>query len=195
MGKGTKSGAGGDQEWACRMYSKTTTDDPPRPQRTSFYVFNPQGGLGIGSYVPGPVALQEWRLIVGVVDQTHTYIYRDGQRTGCDTYRGPATDGCPIMRDPPTGPQVVINPLGGLAPLRIGTQNKASFFQGGITRVRIWGRALTPDEILALYLTDTAPRDWLVAEFLLDRNTDTQAVDTAYENHGTLFGGAKWAVQ
>jgi Concanavalin A-like lectin/glucanases superfamily len=195
MGKGTTSGPGGDQEWACRMYSKTTTDKPPRPQRTSFYVFNPQGHLGVGSYVPGPVGLQEWRLIVGMADLTHTYMYRNGERTDCDTYRGPETDGCSITRDPRTGQQVVINPLGGSAPLRIGTQSRASFFQGGITRVRIWGRVLTDDEILALYQTDAAPRDWLVAEFLLDKDTGTQAVDTAYENHGVISGGATWAVQ
>jgi hypothetical protein len=195
IGKGTRSGPRGDQEWACRMYSKTTTDNPPRPQRTSFYVFNPQGHLGVGSYVPGPVGPHEWRLIVGVADRTHTYMYRDGQRIDCDTYRGPATDGCSIMLDPHTGKQVVINPLGGDAPLRIGTRDKASFFQGGITRVRIWGRALTPDEIRALYEIDAAPRDWLVAEFLLNQAAGTQATDTAYENHGVISGGARWAVQ
>ena len=45
IGKGTRSGPRGDQEWACRMYSKTTTDNPPRPQRTSFYVFGPNPTL------------------------------------------------------------------------------------------------------------------------------------------------------
>jgi hypothetical protein len=162
---------------------------------TEHYVFNPQGHLGVGSYVSGPVGLREWRLIVGVADTTYTYMYRDGQRTDCDTYRGPATNGCSIMLDPKTDQQVVINPLGGNAPIRIGTQDKASFFQGGITRVRIWGRALTPEEIMALYESDTAPRDWLVAEFLLNQQNGTQATDTAYENHGMIYGGATWAVQ
>jgi hypothetical protein len=191
MGKGTKSGQGGDQEWAHRMYSTVNAEN--RPQRTSFYVFNPQGGLGVGSHVQEAVAIGEWRLIVGVADETHTYLYRDGEQIDCDTYRGPATDGCSIQTS--QGQQVVINPLGGGAPLRIGTQSKASFFQGGITRVRIWGRVLTPDEIMAIYQSDDAPRDWLVAEFLLDQDTGTQAPDTAYENHGALFGGATWAVQ
>jgi hypothetical protein len=193
MGKGNKSGSHGDQEWVCRMYSATTTDDPPRPQRTSFYVFNPQSGLGVGSFVPGPVSLGEWRLIVGVADETRTRMYRNGELVDCDTYRGPAAQGCSIMTH--DGKQVVINPLGGSAPLRIGTQDKVSFFQGGITRVRIWGRALTPDEITALYDADTAPRDWLVAEFLLNQNTKMQAMDSAYENHGVIHGGATWAVQ
>jgi hypothetical protein len=191
MGKGTKSHQGGDQEWALRMYSKVNTEH--RPQRTSFYVFNPQGGLGVGSHVQEDVAIGQWRLIVGVADETHTYLYRNGKRIDCDTYRGPATDGCSIMTS--HGRQVVINPLGGNAPLRIGTQSKASFFQGGISRVRIWGRVLTPDEILAVYQSDDAPRDWLVGEFLLNKDTGTQAMDTAYENNGLLFGGATWAVQ
>ena len=73
----------------------------------------------------------------------------------CDTYRGPATQGCSIQTH--DGQQVVINPLGGSAPLRIGTQDKISFFQGGITRVRIWGRALTPDEINAVYQSGYRP--------------------------------------
>jgi hypothetical protein len=187
----TQSGQGGDQEWAHRMYSTVNAEN--RPQRTSFYVFNPQGGLGVGSHVQEAVAIGEWRLIVGVADETHTYLYRDGEQIDCDTYRGPATDGCSIQTS--QGQQVVINPLGGGAPLRIGTQSKASFFQGGITRVRIWGRVLTPDEIMAIYQSDDAPRDWLVAEFLLDQDTGTQALDTAYENHGALFGGATWEVQ
>jgi hypothetical protein len=123
------------------------------------------------------VAIGEWRLIVGVADRTRTYLYRNGEQIDCDTYRGPATAGCSIQTS--HGQQVVINPLGGGAPLRIGTQSKASFFQGGISRVRIWGRVLTPDEIMAIYKSDEAPRDWLVAEFLLDQDSGTQALDTA----------------
>ena len=46
MGKGAQ----GQQEWVFRMYNETTTDNPPRPNRISFYVFNPLGGEGIGSH-------------------------------------------------------------------------------------------------------------------------------------------------
>jgi hypothetical protein len=52
MGKGEGSGSMGQQEWAFRMYNPDDTqEDPPRPNRISFYVFNLEGGLGVGSYV------------------------------------------------------------------------------------------------------------------------------------------------
>ena len=51
MGKGDA----GQQEWVLRMYSLDNTETPPRPNRISFYVFNPQGGLGVGSHFQDPV--------------------------------------------------------------------------------------------------------------------------------------------
>ncbi|MFI5459446.1 MAG: hypothetical protein ACHRXM_28815 [Isosphaerales bacterium] len=102
MGKGNSYGATGDQEWTCRMYSFTTTDSPPRPNRTS------------------------------------------------------------------------------------------SYFQGGLSRVRIWGRALGAAEIAGLFAVDTVPRDKLVAEFLLNADTGAAAIDTALGNNGTI-NGASWA--
>src|SRR5579872_4477627 len=36
LGKGSK----GQYEWAFRMYNLTNTENPPRPNRISFYVFN-----------------------------------------------------------------------------------------------------------------------------------------------------------
>jgi hypothetical protein len=39
-------GDSGQQEWAFRMYNRdNTTENPPRPNRSSVYVFNPDGGL------------------------------------------------------------------------------------------------------------------------------------------------------
>src|SRR5262249_11356545 len=52
LGKGEGAGPGGVQEWTFRMYNRDgTQESPPRPNRISFYVFNPEGGLGVGSYV------------------------------------------------------------------------------------------------------------------------------------------------
>ena len=59
---------------------------------------------------------------------------------------------------------------------------------------RLWSRALAASEISALYATDTAPKEGLVGEFLLNVNTGTTAVDTAHENNGNIFNGA-WATQ
>ena len=46
LGKGERSGAEGNQEWTFRMYNHyDPLDSPSRPNRISFYLFNPQGGL------------------------------------------------------------------------------------------------------------------------------------------------------
>ena len=170
LGKGQGSGVDRAQEWVCRMYSlNTPSGASARPKRTSFYVFNPQGGLGVGSHVQPatPVPVGEWRLIVAMADRTKTHLYCNGEYVDCDTYRGPATCGCSTMtRD---GEQVVINPIHGPAPLRIGAQElNKSYFLGGIAKVRIWNRLLSPQEIRRLYAGDVAPRDWLAGEFLLN---------------------------
>lgn len=198
MGKGEGNHARGTQEWTCRMYSmKTPGVIPARPQRTSFYVFNPQGGLGVGSYVQKPVEIGTWRLIVGMADRTRTYLSCNGEPPCCSTYRGAATGGCPMMREQESGPQIVINPLRGPAPLRIGAQEIDAGngrFKGGIARVRLWNRLLTETEITALYQDDTAPRDWLAGEFLLNEGSGFEAQDTGYRNHGQIHG-ATWAIQ
>jgi len=48
LGKGTGFGNSGQQEWTFRMYD--FANDANRPNRISFYVFNPEGHLGVGSY-------------------------------------------------------------------------------------------------------------------------------------------------
>lgn len=97
LGKGDASGHDGNQEWTFRMYNHVDHfDTPPRPNRISFYLFNPQGGLGVGSYVQVPVIPGQWIHLVAVADSARTYLYRDGQFIRCDTYRGPAMGGCEI---------------------------------------------------------------------------------------------------
>jgi hypothetical protein len=191
MGKGDRSNQGGNREWAGRMYSYTTTNRTP-PNRISFYVHNPEGMLGVGSHVDRPVTPGEWLYIAGVVDASRTRMYRNGAFIDCDTYRGPGTPDCKIFA--PDGNQIVVNPMSGPAPLRIGTRDKKSFFLGGMTRVRIWGRVLSADEIRRLYESDDAPRDAIVAEFLLNADRGRQAADTAKGNDG-LIHDAAWATQ
>lgn len=78
--------------------------------------------------------------------------------------------------------------------MRLGTRDFNSFFEGGLSRLRIWNRALGADEITALHSTDTVPSDGLVAEFLLNADAGTIATDTARGNNGNPFG-ATWDVQ
>src|SRR5215831_10114803 len=175
MGKGEK----GKHEWVFRMYSQGNSEN--RGNRISFYVFNPQGGEGVGSYFQDPIVAGEWVHIVGVADDHRTYIYKNGQMRKCDQYRGSGDDGCgkhPIQVDPEPGP----------APLRIGTRDLKSFFKGEIREVRILNRALTASEISSLYSGRAVPQAGLVGEYML---TDGTARDSKGGRHGTIFG-ATW---
>jgi hypothetical protein len=114
LGKGDASGAGGNQEWTFPMYNRNDPlDTPPRPNRISFYLFNPQGGLGVGSFVQVRVRKGKWIHLVGVADSTRTYFYKDGQYIRCDTYSGPQQGPCEIhFLDPDKTIQLVITPQG-----------------------------------------------------------------------------------
>jgi hypothetical protein len=197
LGKGDASGVSGNEEWTFRMYNHSDPlDSPSRPNRISFYVFNPQGGLGVGSFVQVPIHKGRWIQVVGVANGAQTLFYKDGQYERCDTYSGPAQGQCEIHYQAPPNQnlQLVIEPQAGSAPLRLGTQNLGSFFEGGLSRVRLWNRALDATEIASLYSDDVAPGDGLVGEFLLNADTGATAVDSAKGNDGVVVG-AGWAVQ
>jgi hypothetical protein len=178
MGKGVS----GQQEWVFRMYNEQTTDPTPRPNRISFYVFNPGGGEGIGSYVQEPVQAGEWIHFVGVADGETTSIYKNGIFKRCDRYTG--TGPGPCHNHPP---DLWVTPVHGTAPLRIGTRDFASFFLGAIREVRLWSRALTAAEVGALF-GGSAPQDGLIAEYLLGQDI---ALDSAGSHNGVI-AGATW---
>jgi len=141
MGKGEP----GRHEWVFRMYSQ---NDPPthqRENRISFYVFNAAGGQGVGSYFQDPITPGQWIHVVAVVDGVRVNIYRDGQFRDSDVYAG------------------TITPENGDAPVRIGTRNFQSFFQGAVAEVRVWNRALPLKEVQQLYGSSQPPRDTFAA--------------------------------
>lgn len=177
MGKGEA----GRQEWVFRMYNLQNTETPERPNRISFYVFNPGPGKGVGSYFQEEVTAGEWIHVVGAADDQRTYIYRDGVFKRCDRYRGPADGDCQSH-------DLVIQPQHGTAPLRIGTRDFHSFFQGSIRDVRIWSRLLSDAEIAGLHAGDGVPQDGLVAEFRLNQDV---AVDGTGQHNGVIEG-ATW---
>jgi hypothetical protein len=204
LGKGQGSGPTGQEEWTFRMYSADNTVG--RENRISFYVFNSDGGLGVGSYFQEPIsAPDEWIHVVGVVDTNNqiTRIYKNGVLKHVDNYNGydgPLYQGffenlavqTQTMTDPHTGQQVpvVISPHHGNAPLRMGTRDLTSLLQGGLQGVRIWNRPLTTAEIAGLYAFQV-PADTLVAEYPLNADTGTAAVDTTGNHSGTITG-ATW---
>lgn len=181
MGKGER----GQQEWAWRMYSYANREKPPRPNRISFYLFNLDGGLGEGSYFQEPVRPKEWIHVTAVADQGTTTIYKNGEYMRCDEYNGPAGRGCQAHNER-------IHPSHGDGPLRLGTRDLKSFFQGGLSQVRIWNRALSGEEVRRLYRSNDVARQGLAAEFLLDEGQGEVAHDRA-GNHAGKVIGATWA--
>ncbi len=153
--------------------------------RISFYLFNLDGGLGEGSYFQEPVRPGEWIQVTAVAGEGTTAIYRNGEYVRCDEYSGPSGRGCQRHGER-------IHPRPGSAPLRLGTRDLHSFFQGGLSQVRIWNRALHPDEIRRLYKSNDVPRQGLAAEFLLNEGTGDVAHDTTGRHQGKVVG-ATWA--
>jgi len=171
LGKGDQSGAGGDQEWTFRMYSQVPGDD--RGNRISFYVFNPDGQKGCGSYFQDPITPGQWIFVVGVVntDSQTTEIYKNGVFRHSDPY---------------VGGTVTVTPAPGPAPMRFGSKDFTNYFEGAIGPVRIWDRALSATEIAALYSSNTVPSD-VVAAYALTEGQGTTIVDSVAANNGTLF--------
>lgn len=171
LGKGEP----GNYEWVFRMYGADTTAlaDTKHPEkgtragRISFYVFNASGGLGIGSYFQDTLEAGIWIFVVGTIDTDNISIYRDGVLRLTRSYRSGIT------------------PQPGSAPLRIGTRDFGSYFQGAIREVRIWNRTLSIDEVSGLF-GGTVPQDSLAAEYLLTRDV---AQDTAGGQDGFISGG------
>ena len=189
LGKGEGSGETGQQEWVFRMYSEDNTEG--RHNRISFYVFNPEGRLGIGSYFEDPVTPGEWIHVAGIADHGRISIHKNGLvPPRCFQYQG---DGpCTSQSDPQTGQRLIVNPRKGTVPLRMGTRDGRSYFEGALARVRIWSRPLSEAEIGDLYVLDKVPLEGLVAEYLLSEGMGVIARDTAGTNHGIIYG-ATWA--
>jgi hypothetical protein len=170
LGKGQPD----QEEWTFRIYS--ANNGVGRANRISFYVFDPAGGIGIGSHYQdpsNPVQPGVWLHVVGAADTEKTYIYINGQAIENNTYSGSIT------------------PKHGTAPVRIGTRDLKSYFKGQIREVRVWSRTLALAEIQALHASDTAPQAGLIAEYLLTRDI---AQDSASSHNGFIFTG-KWIPQ
>lgn len=143
MGKGTTD----QQEYVARMYSLDNTES--RPNRISGYAFNQTGGLGVGSYFQDTVTAGNWVhyvLVINTVDVDATYtmgytkIYKNG-----------------TQRDKDNLASLSIVPGNGTAPLRIGTRDLSSFFEGAIGKVAVYDTELTPYQILEHYQTMVPP--------------------------------------
>jgi hypothetical protein len=144
MGKGDVN----QYEYVARMYSHTTTDDPPRPNRISGYAFNLSGGLGTGSYFQDEVTAGRWihyMLVINTVDTDdshptgYTKIYKNGYVHDQDALTSFATV-----------------PGDGTAPFRIATRNFKSFFLGAVAKVAIYDYELPSATVLGHYQAATS---------------------------------------
>jgi hypothetical protein len=143
MGKGTS----GQHSWVARMYNYTNTEN--RPNRISGYSFNLSGGLGAGSYFQDAVTTGQWihyTLVINTVDTIAAYptgytkIYKNG-----------------VLRDQDSLSGYSIVPGNGTAPMRVGTRDLASYFQGAVGKVALYDYELTPAKLAAHYTTMTTP--------------------------------------
>jgi hypothetical protein len=134
LGKGTD----GDQEYAARMYSLDNSED--RPNRISGYVFNRRGGEGAGSNFEDRVATDEWihfALTINTDDSDpdfptgYVQVYKNGELRDKD-----ALEDYDIVPEP--GPE----------PLRVGTRDFKSFFEGAIGKVAVYDREVTGEQLL-----------------------------------------------
>jgi hypothetical protein len=139
MGKNTS----GQSEYVARMYSQTTTDTPPRPNRISGYSFNLSGGLGAGSYFQDTLNVGEWIyyiLVINTVNTSGNYptgytkIYKNG-----------------AVRDQDALIDYNIIPADGTAPFRVATVNFASFFKGAVAKVAMYNYELSAATIHSHY--------------------------------------------
>lgn len=169
LGKG-EYGTTNQIEWAFRMYNKNSL----RPNRISFYVFNLEGGSGIGSYFQDTVNINEWIHVVAKVDGKYTYIYKNGVLKDHDNYLN------------------IIYPKDGKAPLRIGTFTKNSYLKGALDDITIYNRTLTDTEIQAIY-NGNKSNNGIVAEWKADKGSGTILPDDSQRGHdGIFYGGVKW---
>lgn len=145
-------GASGQHEYAARMYSAHAEDGvtaSTAPNRVAGYVFNLSGGIAPGVKWQGGVANTDggtppvmtagsWFHYALVVDTVTLDANGDGS---LKLYR----NGVLVDHIPTTG--IVLG--NGSAPLRIGTRDLNSFFQGAVGKVALYDRALPASRLLA----------------------------------------------
>lgn len=139
MGKG-KSGA---HEWTFRHYVQGGSGEAPSRQgRVSFYAFNPEGGLGAGSYFQDSMTSTEF-VVSGAIDRTNTYMFKNGVQRDSDALSGYN------IHPQNTGTAVCIGSRG----------DNTGFLIGRIRNVCFFNRKLSTAEELAIYNGRDLPVD------------------------------------
>ena len=140
LGKG-QSGA---FEWGFRFYSK----DSSRPNRVSAYIWNltsPQGvpNEGAGAYFEDELQPRQWIHVVACYDPGDA----GTPGAGVSIYKNGVLRGSPATSPGALYATYNIHPEHGMAPVRLGTRDRASFLKGGLDEVAIYPRVLSAEEI------------------------------------------------
>jgi len=130
LGKGKEPSS---HEFHFRIHNKSHSES----QKIAFFAFRPEGGQGpgesTGSYFQDSLSVGEWIHVAGVLDGTHTHIYKNG-----------------VLRD---SDALTITMDNTDSPLRIGTYRAdEAFFNGTIDEVKIYKTALSEQAIKDQYL-------------------------------------------
>ncbi len=131
LGKGENNA----HEWLMRMYNLSSE----RPNRISGYVFNLSGGLGSGSYTEEIIVTGDW---------IHLVLVYDYPANAIKIYKNA------VLKDEDMFTDYEVIPENGLAPMRIGTRDFKSYFEGAIDDLCIYNRELTESEINTLFTLD-----------------------------------------
>jgi hypothetical protein len=131
MGKGVA----GAHEWTFRHYvAGGSGEAASRQNRTSFYHFNPAGGLGAGSYFQDPDGATE-RMVTGMVDTANTQMWKNG-----------------VLRDTDSLAGYSIRPKNTATPVRLGTRDMATgYLVGRLRSVAFYNRKLSAAELQTLF--------------------------------------------
>ncbi|MFF3610669.1 LamG domain-containing protein [Streptomyces sp. NPDC002580] len=136
---GKASGTEARSEWLARVYSRDNTE--LRANRISGYAFNPDGGLGAGSYFEDRIKPGEWihyAMVINTREKSDAYptgyvkIYKDG-----------------VLRDQDALDDYGITPGNTDSPMRIGTTGTKSYFDGGIGKVAVYDSEVPASRLAA----------------------------------------------
>lgn len=135
-------GSSGAHEWVFRHYVQGGTGEAStRKGRASFYHFNPQGGLGAGSFWEDGTFPTTERQIVGTCDKTSTTLYGNGVKKDSDLLSG-----------------YKVIPQNTVSKMMLGTRGDGSgFLVGKIRRVAVYNRVLTAAEVAKIYAAKDQP--------------------------------------
>lgn len=132
LGKGSVDNG---YEWFFRQYNSSNAEG--RNNRISFYAFNPEGGLGAGSYFQKNIERGKWEYITGVINETHIKIYNNG-----------------ILQNTNLLSKYNIQMKNTKSDLYIGKSESGNYFSGSIDELRIYNKSLNDCQIWELYNTN-----------------------------------------